>query len=292
MMLIFNILKKWILEFVYVMSYPFILKLLQRKQSKIRFKIYDGKESIKLIIKNELSISRFGDGEFNIIFSKGGYPSFQNFTPELKDRLLEVLKYNNTKDGKLMIAVPYIMYKTGNIKRKDASLWIKIGLKNIDRTVLLLKDDRYLDSMCFNRWISVKNNKFTFPDYSLIKQIWTDKKITLIEGTTARIGIDDDLLDNVGSVERIIIPDSNSFQKIYKHLVSWIINNIEKNRILMISAGPMGTIASYDLYMQGYRTLDIGHISYNYRLSGQSKSCIDIELMEKKYKEQIVCKFD
>ena len=46
-------------------------------------------ETLDEIIKNKKSISRFGNGEFNIIFNKG--IKFQKFNKRLKHKLIEVL---------------------------------------------------------------------------------------------------------------------------------------------------------------------------------------------------------
>ena len=63
-------------------------------------KIKSIEETIDEIIKNKKSISRFGDGEFSIIFNEN--IRFQKFNKNLKYKLLEVL---NSKIKDLMIGI-------------------------------------------------------------------------------------------------------------------------------------------------------------------------------------------
>ena len=52
-------------------------------------KVLNSINSLKLINKNELSISRYGDGEFSIINKKS--IKFQDYNSELARRLEEIL---------------------------------------------------------------------------------------------------------------------------------------------------------------------------------------------------------
>lgn len=91
------------------------------------------------IITNNRSISRFGNGEFNLIYEKGNY--FQEYNKKLCTKLRKILKSN--EDGLLIgINIPY--------KRKQ-----------LDRYINMIK--------CY--YINfINNNKFQI--YILLNKNW------------------------------------------------------------------------------------------------------------------------
>ena len=71
-----------------------VLKILQG------FKIKSPEETIDKIINDNCSITRFGDGEFDMILGKG--MKYQTYNEQLGRRLEQVLKSN---DEKLLIGI-------------------------------------------------------------------------------------------------------------------------------------------------------------------------------------------
>ena len=90
-----------------------------------------------------------------------------------------------------------------------------------------------------------------------------DKKDVLTtEDEKSRIGIGNDLFDNMKSISRIICPSVNAF-KIYNKILNEILK-IDKNKLILIALGPTATILAYDLYKNGYHAIDIGHVDIEY----------------------------
>ncbi len=77
-----------------------------------------------------------------------------------------------------------------------------------------------------------------------------------------RLGVGNDLFNNVNSIQRIICPAENAFNlydQIYKEALK-----IDKNKLFLISLGPTATILAFDLYKARYQAIDIGHVDIEY----------------------------
>jgi hypothetical protein len=74
------------------------------KQFLKRLTIFSPEETLEEIIKNNKSISRFGDGELGFIFGNGIF--FQKFNKNLSKRLYNILKSN--EEG-LLIGLPNVL---------------------------------------------------------------------------------------------------------------------------------------------------------------------------------------
>ena len=81
-------------------KYIFI-PFLQRKLKEIN--ILNSLDSIKYIIRTRCSVSRFGDGEFDVLIGKNGN-TFQVADRQLAERLKEVLVSNDVPNH--MIGIP------------------------------------------------------------------------------------------------------------------------------------------------------------------------------------------
>ena len=66
--------------------------------------IMSARRTLKYIIKNKVSVSRFGDGEFGIIFNNKDI-GFQKYSIDLQTRLRETFINGNSKN--LLICIPY-----------------------------------------------------------------------------------------------------------------------------------------------------------------------------------------
>jgi len=95
-----------------------------------------------------------------------------------------------------------------------------------------------------------------------LKKIWDKKEVLIIEGRQSRLGIGNDLFDNMKSIQRIICPKENSFN-IYDKIIKEVLK-VSKKRLILIALGPTATILSYDLYKLGYQAIDIGHVDIEY----------------------------
>ena len=108
---------------------------------------------------------------------------------------------------------------------------------------------------------------------NLLKAIWENQDVIIVEGTKSRTGIGNDLYNNVKSLQRILGPATNAFS-MYDKMLETIKTYVPKDRLILLSYGPTATILAYDLAKLGYWAVDIGHldIEYEWFLKGASDS--------------------
>ena len=218
-------------------------------------KILSKADTIKKIKENNLSISRFGDGEIRTMFNPGYQAGYQKPNPRLTERLKEIFVSesknilicmdfhwaNNTKLREhYQKIVSYTKYNVAELCRFDALY----GNTNITR------DAKYVPSM---------------------KEIWQDKDIVIVEGELSRLGVGNDLFDNVKSAKRILCPAENAFDK-YNDILREC-KKQPKDKLFLIALGSTATILAYDLAKLGYQALDVGHIDivYEWHLRGATE---------------------
>lgn len=222
--------------------------------------ILSREETLDEIIKYNRSISRFGDGEFNIILGKR--IGFQEVNIKLIKKLKQVLK--SKKKGLLVgIFFPYnnsylrpFIYKT----KKYITNWME--KKKFKILPLIDLHKKYYSSFITRFYIDFKD-KSKVPDYiKKLKLIWDKKDILIIEGEKSRLGVGNDLFNNSKSIKRILCPAVNAFN-VYDKIIDEA-RKIDKSILILLALGPTSTVLAYDLYKLGYQVIDVGHIDIEY----------------------------
>jgi glycosyltransferase family protein len=120
----------------------------------------------------------------------------------------------------------------------------------------------YYDTLVTRLYIDHKNKNNTEERFNKIKRLWTNRNVVIVEGKQSRLGIGNDLFNNTKSIKRIICPSTDAFAK-YSEILTTI-KRQNKTDLILIALGPTATILSYDLYIEGYHAVDIGHIDIEY----------------------------
>ncbi|MCL2444895.1 GT-D fold domain-containing glycosyltransferase [Candidatus Saccharibacteria bacterium] len=251
------------------MSFVVDLKIAKffRKNRKKLPQVQDALTTIDHILKTHPSVTRFGDGEFDLIH--GLDIKFQKATPDLSDRLAQVL--NSPQNDSLLVCVPSTFDQTGyrHLTTASKEYWFTYLNNRIDK-IVIPKNKLYYDAN-FTRF-HLRNRDRTYSQKLIggIKQIWKDRNIVIIEGAKSRLGLGNDLFHNTTNVRRILCPTSNAFSK-YPEILGTA-KTYPRNTLFLISLGPTATLLSYDLHHAGYQALDIGHIDQEYEwfISGNS----------------------
>ena len=214
--------------------------------------IMNRQESIDYIINNKVSVSRFGDGEFNLI-KNVGIP-FQKSSPVLAERLKEILV---SGDENIKIGIPYGIFHTTNGASERSKNFVRnFGGKNTDWIVKLLdKNYTYINA----GFTILPNSK---EEYEKIREIWNNRDVTVISGDRVFKKIEFNVFDNAKSIEYINAPTVNAFGK-YDEILEKA-KLIPKDRLVAIILGPTATVLAYDLAKLGYQALDLGHIVKSY----------------------------
>ena len=214
--------------------------------------IMSKQESVDYIIKNKVSISRFGDGEFNLI-KNVGIP-FQQSSLELSMRLKEVLSSN---DNNIKIGIAYWLFHTTNGAPEYSKNCTRIfGGDNSDWIAKLLNKNYIYINTGFTNLPKTKE------DYEHIRKIWENRDLTVISGDRVFKKIEFNVFDNAKSIEYINAPTVNAFNK-YDEILEKA-KLIPKDRLVAIILGPTATVLAYDLAKLGYQALDLGHIVKSY----------------------------
>ena len=226
-----------------------------------RIYIESKENTLNEIIKYHKSISRFGDGEYKIIFGKN--IRFQKYNKNLSKRLLEVLN-SNAKNLLIGIYVPYKKKKLSLYTNKEVAYWTGWLSKYKFNLLKILNKKKYY-SADITRFYYKYKDKSGFSKYiAKLKKIWEGRDILIVEGEKTRFGLGNDLINNTKSIKRIICPTKNAFTIYDKLLVA--ILKVDINNLILISLGPTATVLAYDLTKLGYQAVDIGHADIMYEL--------------------------
>ena len=260
-----------------IINYDFCMRCKKRKKRKKKkklnpnckrcsvkellknLKIFSPEDTLSEIIYNNKSISRFGDGEFNLIFGIG--IKFQRANKNLSKRLKDVLKSN--EEG-LLIGIPDILNikYVNNYVTRTRKFWKKWIKRNKYKLFILNKNKNYYSAF-ITRFYMAHKDKSNVPKYiKKLKKIWEQKEVLIIEGEKSRLGVDNDLFDNIKSIQRILCPSENAFNK-YNNILNEALK-IEKTKLILLALGPTATVLAYDLYKAGYQVIDVGHIDIEY----------------------------
>lgn len=223
--------------------------------------IKTAEELLKLIIKEKKSLSRFGDGELEIMQNRAR-PWFQDVDEKLASRLRQVFQ---SEDERIVIA---LADNFGNLDKytEKAAMDIRRYLDNGIREELMKDIDlqrNYYDAYVTRPYIIYENKEHAKDIFELFKKIWTDRKLVIVEGRTSRIGVCNDLFDGVAEIKRILAPSKNAFH-FYDEIYKSVKRHVNENALVLISLGPTATILAYDLAIEGIQALDIGQLDNEY----------------------------
>lgn len=224
-----------------------------------KYNILNSMDSIQYIINNHCSVSRYGDGEFSVMW--GGGNGFQSPNEYLAKLLIKVIQADDAPNH--MIGIP-IYIKDFSSLRNRYSYWPLIISRNYYRLKKLLSIKRtYLNASMTRFYYELQDRSHSAGQISLLRKIWENQDIVIVEGNQTRSGIGNDLYDNAKSIQRILGPATNAID-LYDEMLEAITNNVNKDKLILLSYGMAATVLAYDLAKLGYWAVDIGHIDIEY----------------------------
>lgn len=220
--------------------------------------VYDTNSTIEKILEENCSLARYGDGEFGLIYNKS--IDFQPYHEELGQRLKAILK--NESKG-LLIGIPDVFNSLKQYVPKTQQFWLKHLARNGYKwNKLLNKKSIYYNSFITRPYIIYKDKNYSQKVFDKVKLIWHQRNVILVEGEKSRLGVGNDLFDNVNSIKRIICPNFDAYSR-YDEILKTVLDQ-GKDNLILISLGPTATVLAYDLHQKGYQAIDIGHIDIEY----------------------------
>lgn len=216
-------------------------------------------ETYEKILTDHVSVSRFGDGEFKWMADLP-QNTFQNPSKEMQQRLIEISKSD------LENHIVCLSDTFGDLKQFNAygrEFWgCFMGMYRKKWMRFLKPGKVYYNTNMTRPYMDYVDKSPCAMRFAMLKKIWQDRKVVLIEGEKSRLGVGNDLFSTAASVQRILAPATNAFDK-YKELLARACQ-LEKDTLILIALGPTATILAYDLAKCGYQALDIGHVDVEY----------------------------
>lgn len=246
------------------------IKYRRTLKERLRYtNILNSEQTVKYIKENRCSISRFGDGEFQMIEHglRNGtsedfhVDSFQNYNDVLSKRLNEVL--NEPLDN-LLVCIPYPLFHSNSYRGYHRIFFEREWISKGYLVKESLKKHKIMGDSIFTRFYLNRTDIMDFSEYvSSFKEIWAGENIVIVEGEMSRLGVGNDLFDNTKHIGRIICPATDAF-RVYDRILDYIGQMGAGDSIFLLALGHTATVLAYDLTKLGFRALDIGHIDIEY----------------------------
>lgn len=241
-----------------ILMYYYLLVDFFNKKKVFTPKIKSIEDTIEDILKNNKSISRFGEGEFDIIF--GGGNGFQDSNKKLKEKLKIVL---NSNSKGFLVCLPESLITLKNNNKKSKEFWIPILAKSRLKWISLLnKKQEYGNAFVTRPYMMYEDRSSSKDIFNKFKLVWKQKDILIIEGIGCHLGLDNDLFSECNSIERILCPSKNAINK-YDEILK-AVNEVDKNKLILLALGQTATALSYDLFKEGFQSIDLGHLDVEY----------------------------
>lgn len=222
-------------------------------------KILSAEKAIHEIAKNRKSMSRYGDGEWDLAL---GYDnSFQKSDKRLQERLKEILVSNLDNH---IVAIPDIYGDFPNRTEEFKACFRRhLGSGRREQEYAMLDMEKeYYDSFITRPYKDFVDRSNAGRKFEQIKTIWEGRNLTIVEGEKSRLGMGNDLFSNAASCIRILCPPINAFDQY--HAIFNAVKETDKENLILIALGATATVLAYDLAREGYQAVDIGHIDIEY----------------------------
>ena len=219
-------------------------------------------ETLDRLLAGGDSLARFGDGEFAIL--RGHSIGFQVYDSRLAAELAAILRHEH--EG-LLVALPDV-FAPARLRRYGQEAF-RFWRRDLLFTRRLYR--RYCGGKAYdNAFVSRPYLLYRLTDtreavaarFARIKMLWAGRDIVVVEGGGSRLGVGNDLFAEARSVERILCPAENAFARYDEILTAALC--LEQDRLILVALGPTAKVLVKDLFLRGYRALDIGHLDIEY----------------------------
>ena len=224
-----------------------------------KLSIENTRRTLDILRNNDVSFIRIGGDEISIM--QGRSTPAQQYDEKLDRRLREILKIN---DKKLKVAVPYYyIYPQKNLNPYIEVLSMSIADKRRFLMKHCVKDITYLDS-CVTQAYHIYQEYDFEGYYKDAAKLFAGRDITVICGYGIFDKLQNKLLDVCASVEYQYVPVTEAYSE-YDEILKKALT-IDKSRLICLSAGSTAKPLACDLYKNGYKVWDIGHLLKDYDL--------------------------
>ena len=98
------------------------------------------------------------------------------------------------------------------------------------------------------------------------------------------MGVGNDLLEGASEIKRILAPATSSFDR-YDDILKASLEVAHSDILFLVAMGPSAGVLAYDLTVEGYQALDIGHLDLEYEWFLKDEGCRTS--IDKKYNNEV-----
>jgi glycosyltransferase family protein len=220
-------------------------------------KIKSKEETIQKILDEGCSIVRYGDSEILFIAEKLNLP-YQEYDPMLARKMADILRSHHDR---ILVGLPNGYLPPS--QKKPTILWRSQIVWNYPtfRKQLDL-NKQYFNASITRLYYNSENIERTKRLFAMIRKIWENRDVVLIEGEKSRLGVGNDLLSNSKSVVRILGPMHHAFRR-YDCLFAEALKH-DRSKLILVAMGPTAKVLAYELALEGFQAIDIGNIDLEY----------------------------
>lgn len=252
--------KRKIKDILAALAYWWYVRVLREETVKV----HTIDETLDELIHTDKSLVRFGDGE--IIMIQGKNLKLQKASAEIGEGLKRILAY---EDENLCVSVQGIfdgmeLYHANSRQFwKDHLLFFRKVYKKYCNPQRV-----YCDTAVTRCYYAFADKSPCQGWFDKFKKVWDNKKVVVVEGTRSHNGVGNDLFATAASVERILCPPSDAYGA--RERIVEACKEYDTSYLFLISAGVAAKFITEELFLAGYRVIDIGNLDMEYEwfLSG------------------------
>lgn len=215
-------------------------------------------ETIDELLNTNKSLVRFGDGEITVL--KGNDIVFQKSSSDISEGLKRIISYPYDE---LIVALPPMFDGVEQYQFQSGQFWKEHLLTRRKTYNQFCNHQKEYGNAFFSRFYYAYKNKEACGKWiSKIKLLWKDKDIVIVEGITSHNGVGNDLFEGAKSIERILCPAVNAMQ-VYDEIMD-ACKLYSKESLFLLSVGITAKLLAEELYLNGYRVIDIGNLDMEY----------------------------
>lgn len=242
-----------LLKQTYIHATPLIFpKRLQDASLFLTSHVLDLRTTLTLVRDKEMSVTRFGDGEFAPILELASGSGKTNLGQELRNVL-------DVRDEKLLLCIPPFL--------PDRKFWRHYWATKWPQVEEFLPPITYGNAMISRPEVfATLGNEAT----SLWRDILDGRSITIVTGQGSKFRFEPALFGepkNVRFVDSLRTDAHHDIARLRRELVGM------KSDLFLFALGKTGTVLATELALSGRRSIDLGHLtnSYDTVFSGKSE---------------------
>lgn len=222
------------------------------------FVVKDIAASLDFILEHQSSVARYGDGEMDIMM--GHSIPYQDYDEHLAQELKEIVARQS--DERLLVCLSDVFERLERYRPETIAFW-QGHLEHYKEAYRdLCKADWYGSTFISRPYMDQLDKSVSVGYFDKLKKIWDNRDILIVEGATSRSGVGNDLFVGAKSIQRVICPSRNAYQK--RESIQEAVEKYGKDKLILLMLGPTAKVIAYNLSQKGYQAIDIGHIDSEY----------------------------